>query len=141
MFSRIELARGSDDTSDNDGRLEVHEVLGLRVRSPLVFLSGCETGVGAAWSTRFARGEDYTTLAQSFLYAGAANVVATLWRIEDEGGSEFAKRFYRALQETTAADALAEAQRSLVEDDRFNSPYYWAGYQLTGTGEFQLGGR
>ena len=40
MFSRIELARPRNAESANDGRLEVHEVLGLPVQSPLVFLSG-----------------------------------------------------------------------------------------------------
>ena len=68
LFSRIELTPGSGEPGD-DGRLEVHELLRLRIRSPLVFLSGCETGVGAAWSNQFARGEDYATLAQAFLYA------------------------------------------------------------------------
>lgn len=48
FFSRIDLARGRDPEakSDDDGRLDVHEVLGLRIRSDLVFLSGCETALG-----------------------------------------------------------------------------------------------
>jgi hypothetical protein len=46
LFSRIELVRGRSPSPDNDGRLEVHEVLGLEIHSPLVFLSGCETGLG-----------------------------------------------------------------------------------------------
>ncbi len=59
----------ASDPAD-DGQLEVHEIIGLRVHSPLVFLSGCETGLGGAWSTGFAPGDDFATLARAFLYAG-----------------------------------------------------------------------
>jgi len=131
MFSRIELAPGAEGPED-DGRLEVHELLELRIRSPLVFLSGCETGVGAAWSTRFARGEDYATLAQAFLYAGAGGVMATLWRIRDAGGAAFAEKFYVRLVSQPPAEALAAAQRDLLRSSSYAAPYYWAGFQLSG---------
>jgi CHAT domain-containing protein/tetratricopeptide (TPR) repeat protein len=134
MFSRIELVRG-DGASEDDGRLEVHELLGLRINAPLVFLSGCETGVGAAWSTQFARGEDYATLAQAFLYAGSRTVMATLWRIEDEGAAAFAGRFYAHLALGAPAEALAAAQRELLKSSRYGSPYYWAAYQVSGSGD------
>jgi CHAT domain-containing protein/tetratricopeptide (TPR) repeat protein len=133
LFSRIDLARRSE-RSDDDGRLEVHELLDLPIRSPLVYLSGCETGLGLAWSTDFAPSEDFTTLGQSFLYAGARNVVATLWRIEDAGAAEFAERFYGHLRRLSPADALAAAQRDIKEDPRYGTPYYWAAYFLMGEG-------
>ena len=134
MFSRIELAAGDGSGPDDDGRLEVHEVVGLTIHSPLVFLSGCETGLGAAWSTSFDRSEDYATLAQAFLYAGARNVVATLWRVADESAAEFAGRFYAELRSSGAADALASAQRGMIADPRYHAPYYWASYQVSGDG-------
>jgi CHAT domain-containing protein len=133
MFSEIRLAPGSG-ARDDDGRLEVYEIFGIAVRSPLVFLSGCETGAGSAWSTDFQRGEDYATLARAFLYAGARNVIATLWRIDDEGAAELADRFYAYRSETDDAAALARAQRAMLRDTRYRSPYYWAGYQLSGAG-------
>lgn len=126
MFSRVQLARGE--------RLEVHELLGLRVASPLVFLSGCETALGEAWSTGFVRGDDYATLAQAMLYAGARSVVATLWRIEDAGAATFAKRFYRHLRTMPPAEALAAAQRQSLRDPGGAAPYHWAAYQLAGEG-------
>ena len=138
MFSRIELVRRTERPED-DGRLEVHELLELRIRTPLVFLSGCETGVGAAWSTQFVRGEDYATLAQAFLYAGARNVVATLWRIGDEGAAAFAEQFYGHLSSLPAAEALVAAQRELLRRPRYNAPYYWAAYQVSGDGFAILG--
>jgi CHAT domain-containing protein len=133
MFSQIRLAPGDGGHAD-DGRLEVYEIFGMHVHSPLVFLSGCETGAGSAWSTDFERGEDYATLARAFLYAGARNVIATLWPIEDEGAAELADRFYAHRRETDDSDALARAQRDMIGDRRYRSPYYWAGYQLSGAG-------
>jgi CHAT domain-containing protein/tetratricopeptide (TPR) repeat protein len=138
MFSRLELARPSTGDgfapTDDDGRLEVHELLDLTIRSPLVFLSGCETGLGPAGSTSFARGEDYATLAEAFLFAGARNVVSTLWRIEDRGAAGFARAFYNAAAHQEPVEALATAQRTLIGDPEYGSPYYWAAYALTGDG-------
>ena len=139
MFSRIELALGSR-ASDDDGRLEVHELLGLRVASALVFLSGCETDLGAARASAFASGEDYATLARAFLYAGARDVVATLWRVEDDGAAAFADRFYRHLRSAPPAEALAAAQREMIADPRYDAPYHWAAYRLTGAGRLPLYG-
>jgi CHAT domain-containing protein len=137
MFSRLELARGHGGSGD-DGRLEVHELLDLSVASTLVFLSGCETGLGTAWSSAFTQGEDYATLAQAFLYAGARSVIATLWRVEDDGAAVFAERFYRQLGSAPPGDALARAQRDMLEDRRYRAPYYWAAYSLSGVGDRAL---
>lgn len=134
LFSRIELFRRVLGDPADDGRLEVHEILDFRIRSPLIFLSGCETGVGEAWSSGFARGEDYATLASAFLYAGAGSVVATLWRIDDRGAAELATSFYRHLQERSPAEALALAQRDLLRSEKYRRPYYWAGYRISGDG-------
>lgn len=134
LFSRVELHPGSGERADDDGRLEVHEVLDVQVASGLVFLSGCETGLGRTGSTVFARGEDFTSLAQAFLHAGAQDVVATLWPVEDEGAAVFAAAFYGELGQTPAADALARAQRRLLSQPRYSAPFYWAAYELSGDG-------
>ena len=139
MFSRLEMVRpvvprDSVAPTDDDGRLEVHELLDLTIRSPLVFLSGCETGAGAAWSTSFARGDDYATLAEAFLFAGARNVVSTLWRIEDRGAAVFAEAFYAGAARHDPIEALALAQRAMLVDREHASPYYWAAYVITGDG-------
>jgi len=134
LFSRIELGgRGGPHGSD-DGRLEIHEVLALRIGSPLVFLSGCETALGPGSAGQFAPGEDYQTLASAFLQAGARSVIATLWPVADAGAAAFAERFYRRLASEGPAEALAEAQRGMLGEPRYRHPYYWAGYRLTGNG-------
>lgn len=135
MFSGVRLASvARPPRADDDGRLETHEVLGLGVRSQLVYLSGCETALGRSWGTSFERVEDYVTLAQAFQHAGAQNVVATLWRIEDGSAAVFAARFYRALGGASPAEALADAQRSFVREAKYRRPYYWAAYVVSGSG-------
>lgn len=133
VFSRLELAPGSDDSAD-DGRLEVHELLGLTIHADVVFLSGCETGLGLAGSSAFAPGEDYATLSQSVLFAGARSVVATLWPVEDRASAELAGRFYDALEGRDPAVALAAAQRALIGSEELSEPYFWAAYQVAGAG-------
>ena len=104
LFSRIELVRPrTGATPSNDGRLEVHELLGLVIRSPLVFFSGCETGRARAVTRDPVRGTVDLTLAQAALAAGAANVISTLWRIDDAGAGEFAARFYAHLKGSSVA--------------------------------------
>ena len=71
MFSRLELSRVAGTRAEDDGRLEVHELLGLTIRSPLVFLSGCETGAQQEWLDDPVRGTGDLTLAQAVLSAGA----------------------------------------------------------------------
>jgi CHAT domain-containing protein len=134
MFSRMELARGPRSGSSDDGRLEVHEVLQLRVNSPLVVLSGCETGVGDHWSADPLRPSGVTTLAQAFLQAGARSVMATLWRVDDVGSAELVSRFYQHAAGSDPASALSRAQRTMIRDTTHSAPYYWAGYILLGDG-------
>jgi CHAT domain-containing protein len=134
LFSRIELAPSSSSSTRDNGRLETHELLGMSITSRLVFLSGCETGVGEAWSTPFDMGEDYTTLARSFLFAGARNVIASLWRIDDEGAAELARRFYEGLRTLPAADALARAQVQMLSTGQWRNPYFWAAFEVVGDG-------
>jgi CHAT domain-containing protein len=132
MFSRIELARPRNSMHGDDGRLEVHELLGLTVRSPLVFFSGCQTGAGHEWTEDPVLGTADLTLAQAVLAAGASQVISTLWRIDDAGAAAFATEFYQRLRLGPVAGSFATAQRSIASSGKFASPYYWAGYLLSG---------
>jgi hypothetical protein len=96
----------------------------------------CETGIDWKWSLDPVRGSGEPTLAQAFLAAGASYVIATLWRIDDVGASMLAEGFYARLSRVAVAEALAAAQRDLLHDPRYASPYYWAGFTLSGGGGF-----
>jgi CHAT domain-containing protein len=131
LFGRIAVGApaGRNDVA-NDGWLEAHEVLSLHTSSPLVFLSGCETAL-AAGTGPFVRDVDDGSLAESFLAAGAATVVATLWRVGDNEASEIAVEFYRAIARGAAsARALALAQRAVLR--RHPASLGWAAYTIAG---------
>jgi CHAT domain-containing protein len=131
MFSGITVGHVEGATSANDGRLNVYEILALTTSSPLVFLSGCETGLGSAGDGPFAVASDEGSLAQAFLFAGVRNVVATLWRVSDAGAVTIASAFYRNLRSGVAPDeALSRAQREAL---RSGDGFTWAAYAISGT--------
>ena len=74
-----------------DGQtLDPMEVRGVQLQTaPFVFLNACQVGTGAAILG------DYAGMAEAFLYAGAAGVVAPLWSIDDALAKEIALRFYQ----------------------------------------------
>jgi len=129
LFSWLDLAPGET----GDARLEVHEVYGLQLDARLVVLSACETALGAGAHTDAPAGDDWVGLTRAFLAAGADNVVASLWRVEDLATAELMESFYRELGERAPLiDALATAQRTLIQDSNAAHPFYWAGFSLVG---------
>ncbi len=80
-------------------------------------------------------GDDWVSLSAAFLGAGAANVLASLWRVEDLATAELMQQFYRHLTAgTSLAVALAKAQRELIATPDTAHPFYWAGFVLVGEG-------
>src|SRR5436190_529108 len=71
-----------------DGRLEVHEVFGLTLSADLVVLSACQTALGSGALADVPAGDDWVGLSRAFLSAGAAQVVATLWPVEDRATAD-----------------------------------------------------
>jgi len=129
LFSYVELAAGGG----YDGRLEVHEVLGLDVAADLVVLSACQTGLGSGGLADVPAGDDWVGLTRAFLHAGAAHVVATLWPVEDQATGALMERFYAELKSGAGpALALARAQRALLAQRATAHPFYWAGFVAVG---------
>lgn len=92
----------------------------------LLVLSACETAAG---DKRAALG-----LAGVAVQAGARSTLASLWSLDDESGAQFIGAFYRALSigNLSKAEALRQAQLSLLRDRNFRHPRYWAPYVLVG---------
>jgi len=131
LFSFVELAQ----TGDDPGVLEVHEIYALGLHARLVTLSACETGLGVGTMWDVPPGDDWVSLSAAFLGAGAANVLASLWRVEDLATAELMQQFYRHLTAgTSLAVALAKAQRELIATPDTAHPFYWAGFVLVGEG-------
>lgn len=116
-------------------RLEVQDVFGLSLRARLLILSACETGLGAGSSSDVPPGDDWVGLVRAFLFAGADNVMATLWPIEDRSTSVIMPRFYRSFRGTDAARSLALAQRAALSDPATAAPRHWAAFALVGAGK------
>lgn len=129
MFSYVDLARGAGQ----DGRLEVHEVFGLTLSADLVVLSACQTALGSGALADVPPGDDWVGLSRAFLSAGASQVVATLWSVEDRAAAELMTHFYERF--TTGSDAvaaLAAAQRAMLAAPATAHPFYWAGFVTIG---------
>jgi CHAT domain-containing protein len=132
LFSRMIVGRTGGLASGGDGRLEVHEILGIRTTSPLVFLSGCETGLAGAGQDPFVQAMDEGSLAQAFLVAGAGTIVATLWAVGDAAAADITERFYGHLGSGVSPSlALALTQREAL---RTRTGYGWAAYTSWGSG-------
>jgi CHAT domain-containing protein len=76
----------------NDGIIFGSEIIKKNfTQTELVVLSACETGFG---NSTFFGGEN---LANSFLRAGAKNIISTLWPVDDKITKEFMLLFYEEL--------------------------------------------
>ncbi|HUU15227.1 MAG TPA: CHAT domain-containing protein [Terriglobia bacterium] len=129
LLSGLEL----EPSRREDGRLEVHEILGLRLNADLVTLSACETAMGSGYFAEVPAGDDFVGLTRAFLFAGSPSVLATLWEVDDRSTLQLMKSFYRQLGQTDKAQALAEAQRSMLgPGGPYRHPYFWAPFVLVG---------
>jgi CHAT domain-containing protein len=112
-----------------DGFLRLHDIYGLRLPVDLVVLSACDTALGKPL-----RGEGLVGVVRGFMHAGAARVVASLWKVDDDATGELMGRFYgEMLQNGRApAAALRQAQIAMWQQDTWRAPYYWAAFVLQG---------
>jgi CHAT domain-containing protein len=118
----------------DDGRLTVTDVLGLSFRARLVVLSACETALGSGASADVPAGDDWVGLVRAFLVAGADNVMASLWPIEDRATSLIVPQVYAGLQRGDVTAALAAAQRAALRDPATSAPRHWAALVVVGAG-------
>lgn len=130
-FSALALSNFDSFGSKRPGELFAFEIAHRSLSADLVVLSACQTALG-----RSLEGEGQVGLAHAFLRAGATNVVASLWPVDDRSTARLMTFFYRALmrEHLDAASALTSAQRELARESGYVHPYYWAGFVLLGGG-------
>ncbi len=117
-----------------DGFLRTDEVFNLRLGSPLVMLSACETGLG-----KEKRGEGVMGLTRAFMYAGAPTVGVSLWSVADKSTAELMTDFYKRLLGSSpsssgvpASSAMRDAQLAMIAGKKYSAPFYWAPFVLVG---------
>lgn len=125
-MSYLTMAQGS--------KLAVSDIVGYRLDGPgsdlnLVTLSACETALGELKGD----GSDLRGLADAFSLAGCRSVVASLWSVEDQSTRDLMVEFYKALKEgKSKSQALGQAQRRMLAQDKYSHPFYWAPFILIG---------
>lgn len=121
-------------------------MLRLALRTDLTVLSACQTGQG-----KFVRGEGVMSLARSFMFAGSARVIASLWNVDDDATALLMKEFYREWATGRGtAQALRLAQNAVRDHEvtttperpgepaatppqrPWSDPKYWAAWVLWG---------
>ncbi|MFP4099429.1 CHAT domain-containing protein [Coleofasciculus sp.] len=92
----------------------------------LLVLSACQTATG---DKRAALG-----LAGLAVRSGARSTLATLWSVNDESTAQLMVEFYRQLTQSqvSKAQALRQAQLTLLRQPNYQHPFYWAPFVLVG---------
>jgi CHAT domain-containing protein len=130
QFTGVVLSLVGNKTED--GFLRTDEVFNLKLGSPLVILSACETGLG-----KEKRGEGVMGLTRAFMYAGAPTVGVSLWSVADKSTAELMTDFYKRLltagaTPTRPSAAMREAQLAMIAGKKYSAPFYWAPFVLVG---------
>lgn len=114
---------------NRNGFVRLHELYGLGLNAELVVLSGCQTALGAE-----ILGEGWVGLTRGFMYSGARQVLASLWRVQDKATAKLMVHFYRAMlvDGLAPAAALRQAQLKIQRQRGGRAPYYWAAFVLQG---------
>ncbi|MEQ8958144.1 MAG: CHAT domain-containing protein [Coleofasciculus sp. C2-GNP5-27] len=117
-----------------NGRIQVNDLdqlLQVRQRQDtnpieLLVLSACQTATG---DKRAALG-----LAGLAVRSGARSTLATLWSVNDESTAQLMVEFYRQLTQSqvSKAQALRQAQLTLLRQPNYQHPFYWAPFVLVG---------
>lgn len=127
--SALLFADGPHSTAD--GLWQAREIRTLSLKAQLVVLSSCDTGIG-----KIEGEEGVDSLVGAFIMAGAKNVVASLWPVNDRFTATLMEKFYNHLaQGMDVATALNQAEVDMLQEyGRKATPYYWAAFEIIGQG-------
>src|SRR5262249_15503405 len=111
---------------DSTYKLYAREIKDIPLRADLVTISACY-GAGTRWYNN----EGVVGLGWAFLHAGARQVVAGLWEVDDASSPQLMDDFYSELtQGKSAAEALRNAKLKMLRNGFYRHPDYWASLQL-----------
>ncbi|RKZ63235.1 MAG: hypothetical protein DRQ99_17440, partial [Candidatus Parabeggiatoa sp. nov. 3] len=115
-------------TDEHDGYLTAVEWIGYQLKSDLMVLSACQTGLGENVS-----GEGIMGLPYALYIAGNKNTLMTLWKVDDAITAEFMRRFFTKVnQGLSHIQALIDTKREFRQEKPYQNPKYWAAFVLYG---------
>lgn len=122
LDSAVVLSPGKDSS-----KLYAREVQEIPLSAGLVTVSACQSA-----GARTYPGEGLVGFAWAFLSAGAHNVVASLWDVNDQSTALFMQALYtRVRRGVQPAAALREVKLEFLRSEGARrKPYYWAPFQL-----------
>lgn len=109
------------------------ELYHLDINPNLVVLSACETGIGKLYKS-----EGAMSVARGFQFAGAQNLLFSLWKVNDYTTSVFMGDFYKYVKQNDSYfEANAKAKLDFLKTKNISnakkSPYYWAAFVYYGS--------
>jgi CHAT domain-containing protein len=119
----------------HDQEILYSELYHLNIHPDLVVLSACETGIGKLFKS-----EGAMSIARGFQFAGAQNLLFSLWKVNDYTTSVFMDSFYQNIKNGQSyLEANANAKRDFLKNPNISnakkSPYYWSAFVYYGTVE------
>jgi|GEM_PF-388040 len=110
-----------------DGFLTMTEVMGLKLEAEVVALTACETGVGKRVS-----GEGVMGMGRAFQYAGAQNVLVSLWSVAETSATDLTATFFSYVKEGKEPKEAMRLARNEIRRKGYEHPFYWASFILFG---------
>ena len=130
------LVTSLGDGQGSDGFLDAAKILKLKMDADLVVLAACDTGSATTQTGETglsASGDAFDGFARDFIFAGARNFIVSQWEVRVQQTDQLMQAMFDA-KAATQADALRQAQLTLMTDPNYSHPYYWAGFTLVGDG-------
>ncbi|HVT94495.1 MAG TPA: CHAT domain-containing tetratricopeptide repeat protein [Bryobacteraceae bacterium] len=108
-------------------KLYARDIAEVPLRAELVTISACKSAGARTYS-----GEGQVGLAWAFLQAGASNVIAGLWDVDDTYTPGLMDSLYAGMQKgMDAAEALRRAKLALIHSQTVaRKPYYWGPFLI-----------
>jgi CHAT domain-containing protein len=106
--------------------LYARDIADQPIHAQLVTIASCRSAGAKSYP-----GEGLLGLAWAFLRAGAADVIAGLWDVNDKSTAEIMAGLYAGLAVGKCpADALRSAKLAMTRrTDSYRKPYYWGPFQ------------
>ena len=128
-LSGLVLTMVDTNGTKKNGLMLLPDIYSLDLSAELTVLSACETALGKDLS-----GEGLVGFIHSFLSAGSKSVVASLWKVDDRATAFLMSDFYQSMLQNgmPPAAALRAAKLKLMKEERWRTPYFWAGFVFQG---------